>query len=230
MPKRFDAVLLDVGQTLLRVEPSVGHIYADTARAYGIDAAPEVIERAFREFWNTQRREFPDNLGMPSSEEAEREWWRGAVEWVFNSAGLMEAFGPRFEPYFDELFEVFARGEVWHVYDDVVPTLDAFDRAGIRLGVVSNWDKRLGVLLDSLELSRRFEFIVASAGVGRRKPHPRIFEEALRRLELPADRVAHIGDSYEEDILGAQGVGITAFHLTRPEIGLTQLASAILGE
>lgn len=228
MAPRFDGVLLDVGQTLIDVEPSVGHVYADVARRHGVDAAPDAIERAFREFWRTKRPTFPDNLGCPTSEEAERTWWREAVQWVFASLGHLETFGPRFDAYFEDLFERFAHPEVWRLYDDVIPALDALERAGIRLAVVSNWDQRLYILLDRLGLTPRFEFILASARVGHRKPDPRIFQEALRRLDLPPTRVAHIGDSHEEDILGAHNVGITPLHLVRPETTLTSLSSFII--
>lgn len=225
---RFEAVLFDVGQTLVRVEPSVGQVYADVARAHGVDAVPEAIEQTFRAFWREKRLTFPDNSGYSTSEEIERAWWREAVEWVFHSLGHLEAFGPGFEAYFEDLFERFAHPEIWRLYEDVVPALDALERQGLRLAVVSNWDQRLYVLLDRLGLTPRFEFVLASARVGWRKPDPRIFQEALRRLELPPERVAHIGDSHEEDIVGAQGVGITPLHLLRPETTLASLSSFII--
>ena len=41
------------------------------------------------------------------------------------------------------------------------------------------------------------------------KPSPAYFEEALRRLGLPADRAVMVGDDVVNDVLGAQGAGIT---------------------
>ncbi len=50
--------------------------------------------------------------------------------------------------------------------------------------------------------------LVVSEAVGVAKPDPRIFELALARAGVPADRAAMIGDSWENDVLGALGVGI----------------------
>ena len=45
------AVLFDVGQTLLRVQTSVGDVYAETAARYGVHADPLELDRNFRTAW-----------------------------------------------------------------------------------------------------------------------------------------------------------------------------------
>jgi putative hydrolase of the HAD superfamily len=78
---------------------------------------------------------------------------------------------------------------------------------GIRVGLLSNsWGntyprERLDPLLDP---------IVISSEVGLRKPHAAIYELALERLGLPADRVLFVDDA-EPNILGAHRVGMQAF-------------------
>ena len=49
---------------------------------------------------------------------------------------------------------------------DVVPALDALAAAGLRLGVVSNWDCGLRDVLDGLGIADRFAAVSASAVVG----------------------------------------------------------------
>jgi len=44
--------------------------------------------------------------------------------------------------------------------------------------------------------------------VGWRKPHTRIFEEALRKLEATAAETVYVGDSPLEDIKGAKTLGL----------------------
>lgn len=215
MTDRYAAVLFDVGQTLLRVEPSVGDVYAAEAARYGVRIDPADINRVFYDHWRRGRASFPDNLGRSASEAQERAWWHAAVEAVFRALGRYDDFGGRFEDYFSDLFERFAYPDVWHVYEDVRPTFDALDRLGLRIGAVSNWDHRLSVLLERLGLAARFEFVVISSQAGWRKPDPRIFREALRRLDLPADRVAYVGDSYEDDVVGARSVGMGAVLVDR---------------
>ena len=47
-----------------------------------------------------------------------------------------------------------------------------------------------------------------SSDVGAIKPSPVIFEEALRAIDVPAERVLYVGDNYKRDVAGARGVGI----------------------
>ena len=51
--------------------------------------------------------------------------------------------------------------------------------------------------------------IVTSEESGREKPHPYMFMLALQKLDLRADEVCMIGDSFKKDIFGATSLGIT---------------------
>lgn len=55
------------------------------------------------------------------------------------------------------------------------------------------------------------------------KPHVEHFEACLRDLQLPKDRVAHVGDSLHHDVVGANGTGIASIFVAggvhRDELG-----------
>lgn len=53
-----------------------------------------------------------------------------------------------------------------------------------------------------------FDGIVLSDDIGVNKPHREIFEHALRVAGVKADKALMIGDNYEVDIKGAQGIGM----------------------
>jgi FMN phosphatase YigB (HAD superfamily) len=53
-----------------------------------------------------------------------------------------------------------------------------------------------------------FSVIVTSGDEGYRKPHPCIFETALRHLNFQPNQVAVVGDSYEWDIVPAANLGL----------------------
>jgi FMN phosphatase YigB (HAD superfamily) len=55
-----------------------------------------------------------------------------------------------------------------------------------------------------------FRHIVTSCEVGWCKPHPEIFAEASRRLDLPAREILHVGDRWELDVEGARHAGFGA--------------------
>ena len=213
-PLTCTAVLFDAAGTLLHVTPSVGHVYADGAARHGVHVDPDAINAHFRDEFR-RRIAIPDHVSpFHTSEEEEAAWWYALVEAVFESAGARFADGA-FDAYFAELHKHFAWPGPWRIYDDVVPTLDALEARGIRKAVLSNWDSRLPLLLDRMGLASRFEFILTSAEVGWRKPDPRIFDAALARLGQPRKRVLHVGDSHEQDVLGAQRAGVTPIHLQR---------------
>lgn len=88
-----------------------------------------------------------------------------------------------------------------------------------RLAVVSNFDHppTARAVLARHGIDRHFSAIVVSAEVGRRKPHPAIFAEALRRLDVPAAEALFVGDTHAEDVVGALAAGMDVAWLAPPE-------------
>jgi len=64
-----------------------------------------------------------------------------------------------------------------------------------------------------LGFSLYFNSILVSDDVGWRKPHPKIFEEALKRLDKNVDQAVFVGDNPIEDIQGAKGIGMKAIFI-----------------
>lgn len=84
-------------------------------------------------------------------------------------------------------------------------------RHGIRTGVISNIrfsGEALRARLDRLLPDNHLEFVIASSEYIIRKPNTMLFELALRKAGLKADRVWFCGDSPNTDIAGAASVGI----------------------
>lgn len=81
-------------------------------------------------------------------------------------------------------------------------------------GIVSNGQRVFSEIeLKYLGLHGYFDEIVFSSDLGYKKPDPRIFRMALDGLNLdPADAL-FIGDSFENDILGAQKVGMSSLFI-----------------
>ena len=81
--------------------------------------------------------------------------------------------------------------------------------------VASNWDVSLHHVLERLELAQLVDGIVTSAEVGARKPSPAVFERALALVHARPAEALHVGDSIEEDVVGARAAGIDAILLAR---------------
>jgi len=82
--------------------------------------------------------------------------------------------------------------------------------ADYKLGLVTNFTYApvIYVGLRKLDINQFFNAILISDEVGWRKPHPKIFNEALKRLGVSAHETVYVGDSPLEDIKGAKATGM----------------------
>ncbi len=104
-------------------------------------------------------------------------------------------------------------------FEDVVPCLNKLRDLKLRLGVVSNIDSKeeLREGVADLGVEDYFHSLVASGEVGYVKPQPEIFQIASKELELTPANLAHIGDLYATDVLGAKSAGMTGILLDREQ-------------
>jgi REG-2-like HAD superfamily hydrolase len=193
-------VLLDVGDTMAKANPSWRDVYATVFADFGIEATADEFEDAFRRSWTEWAYEGP----FEASEEASFQRLVELDRRVFGRLGYPDL--P--ESFFRAVDAAFQQRTAFHVFPDVLPALDAMQTAGLRLGVVSNWGWAAPELLQTLELARHFEVMSISARVGYQKPHPAIFEHALELLEVGPEEAIHVGDDAEADVAGARRAGI----------------------
>lgn len=70
-------------------------------------------------------------------------------------------------------------------------------------------------LVRQFGLHTSIDRVVASVNVGWRKPHPIIFEAALREVGAAAEEVVFVGDSWDADIEGPRQAGMAAVYVGR---------------
>ena len=198
---KIQAITFDVGGTLIRPWPSVGHVYAEVAARHGVKGLfPEVLNKSFATAWRAKK-----------NFQHTRKDWADLVDRTF--AGLCEVQPSR--TFFPAIYERFAGTDAWRIYDDVLPALDALASLGVQLAVISNWDERLRPLFQQFQLERHFETIVVSCEVGFAKPSPVIFEQASRRIGVAPAQILHVGDSLAEDVAGARAADFQAVLIDR---------------
>jgi putative hydrolase of the HAD superfamily len=100
-------------------------------------------------------------------------------------------------------------------YPDAVPALAGLRRRGLRLVAVSNWDCSLGRVLERTGLAGLLDGAISSAEAGAPKPDPAIFAAALELVGCEPAEALHVGDTREEDVVGARAAGIRALLLDR---------------
>ena len=144
-----------------------------------------------------QRANVMDRLTHPTASVTHHAWeyrdldpalHREAYLHVLQTSGLADEHA-------EELYRLVTDPAEWSVYPDTAFVLTSLRLNGIRTAVVSNiaWDIR--PVLTAAEVD---EFVL-SFEVGAAKPDPRIFTEALARLDVPAEQALMIGDSEEND-------------------------------
>jgi putative hydrolase of the HAD superfamily len=215
--RRPSAILLDVGDTLVRPDPSWRDVYARVFEARGIQATAAQFEAAFRAAWKDWAHEGP----FEATEEGSFQRLMALDRIVFARLGYPDL--P--EAFFRDVDLAFRQRSAFFVFPDVIPALDAMQAAGLRLAVVSNWGWAAPELLQTLELARHFEVLSISARVGYQKPHPAIFEHALDLLGVPASQALHVGDDPTADVVGAERVGIPAVLIDRHGRGDTPIGA-----
>src|SRR5450631_145869 len=77
-----------------------------------------------------------------------------------------------------------------------------------RLAVISNADGKIAEVLERTGIADCFETITDSGIVGKEKPHPAIFEAALKNMSVAPQESLYIGDVYSVDYLGATRFGM----------------------
>ena len=193
-------MLIGVGDTMAKPNPTWFEIYSRTFEAYGIETDATSVGQAFRAAWAEWAHEGP----FEATEEASFRRLTELDQLVFDRIGypnLPEAF-------FRDVDLAFRERSAFFVFPDVIPALDAMQAVGLRLAVVSNWGWHAPELLQTLELARHFEVMSISARVGYQKPHAAIFEHALELLDVGPEQAIHIGDDPDADVMGARRVGI----------------------
>ncbi len=208
---RLAAVTLDAAGTLIEVAERVGRTYARTVARHGIHLVPEQVERTFAAaLAAAPPLAFP---GVAAVERAEREraWWEAVVRQAFADAGELPSFGACFA----ELFAYYARPAAWRVFPEVPGTLRQLRARGLHLAVVSNFDARLGPLLDGLGLGPLLDHVLHSSAAGAAKPDAAIFRAAVAALGAPAPDVLHAGDGLVADVTGAREAGLRAVLVDR---------------
>jgi putative hydrolase of the HAD superfamily len=203
------AVFLDIGDTVMKPNPSWEHVYAMAFQEYGVEIGIPELERALRRAYRHGGWGFDD--GFEPTEETS---FRRTVE--IDQAAISElGIGPMPETFYRRLAELFMVTSHWHVFPDAYAALEALKERRLTVGAVSNWVWNLPELLHALDLVGHFDFIAASARVGYEKPHPRIFAWALERAGVPPDQVIHVGDHLDADVEGARRAGIAPVLIDR---------------
>jgi putative hydrolase of the HAD superfamily len=201
----LEAVLFDWGSTLMDFvwdEELVEEGHRAGLQALGRED-PEELARLSAHF----RERYLPLLHAPGTlEEVE---YPGLVQELLAHVGI-EASEDDLNRYLE------AEHKVWdpamQVGSTSVALLEALRNRGLKTGLVSNatdpgWLLRID--LERQGLAPYLDAVVFSSELGKRKPHPAIYEAALSELGVAAERTLFVGDRLVEDVQGPRKLGMT---------------------
>ncbi|MBI2955410.1 MAG: HAD family hydrolase [Chloroflexi bacterium] len=209
-----DTILFDLGHTLVdfrAVKEDLVEVYGEVRDRLvdaGLAAALPSVEEMAGHLPKKVGDIINDSYKMPAAlEELEMS---GVVAQAFASIGL-ELPQELVEEMVLLEHKTLSRSIV--LSDDAAPVLAQLKQWGFRIGLVSNATNLPELLrrdLDRLGILDYFDATAFSSEVGLRKPHPAIYDSALKGIGAEPERTVFVGDRIREDIRGPQALGMRA--------------------
>jgi len=206
------AVLFDMGNTLIKFDVgSPEEVFHKVLASMGIIRSVDEIKRAF-----LNAEEEAKNLNLLSLfGKIQREaYWHKWDSLVLKHLSIAEG---------KELAKVVQ--SIWsdHVdctpYPEVKMVLSKLKQKRLALGLISNaYEEEINLTLRKANLEKEiFDIIVGVDTIKKAKPHPDVFQYALRKLKVRPAETLFTGDKMEVDYEGAEKVGIKALLIQRTE-------------
>ena len=186
-------IFFDVGNTLLF--PNRARMLAPIS----VDRHPTL--EAWQALERRTKHEFDQGL---MEGRVDRGFW-----WTFHTY-LLQQLNSEDETVRDTLVENTQNSANW---DQILPgTRDALERLRqqFAIAVISNADGKIDAVLQRCGIVDCFASITDSGKVGHEKPHPAIFEAALREMKADPAQSLYVGDVYSVDYVGATNAGMQA--------------------
>lgn len=212
-PAGLKGVSLDAAGTLLFPREPVAATYAAFARRHG-----STVDEGFvaREFPLAMAELRPLRVGDPH--------WRAYFAAVIERCTKCAA-----PELVNELYEHFAKGDAWLLAEGARDCIAALHDAGLKVGVLSNWDVRLRRILDDLGVTPLVDAVLVSAEIGVDKPDRRAFVAVCTGFGIQARELLHLGDDPEVDVEGARAAGCHGWLFGTDVRDFAELATLLLG-
>ncbi|KAI8071160.1 HAD-like domain-containing protein [Gilbertella persicaria] len=201
---RIRLITFDAYNTLFKPKGSLSAQYVEEASKFGIRVTREQINQHFGQAYKQQLAKAPFyglNKGMTA-----HGWWKQLVYSTFINAGIQsKVLDPTFDQLYHALYTRFTTAEAYSVFPDVIDTLEQLKSHGFQMGVISNSDERVVEVVQNLNLTKYFDFVLASALVGHEKPSKMIYDKALKMAgDIQPKHALHVGDDIEKDYFGKE--------------------------
>ncbi len=199
------AVFFDVDFTLIYPGPVfAGEGYGTFCARYGIAVDPALFEHAVTSA--------APLLDSPEGSAYDAEIFVAYTRHIIEQMG---GRGPALDSCAREIYAEWAVNHHFALYEEVPGVLRELAEAGLRVGLISNSHRCLTSFQEHFDLDHLVSGAVSSAHHGSMKPHPSIFQAAMRLMDVSPAESVMVGDSVQQDIEGALRSGMRAVLLHR---------------
>jgi putative hydrolase of the HAD superfamily len=192
---RFRAVFFDVGETLVHVDPSFADLFVTLLAGAGHERSGEEVREASAHVYAGFSEAARAGSMWTTSPERSRAFWTSVYQRMLGELRIPDDDGLA-----ATLHREFTRMEHYVLFDDVRPTIAALRKAGLTLGIVSNFEAWLEDWFGVHDLVETFPVRVISGIEGIEKPDERIFRLALERASVSPQESVYVGDNPEFDV------------------------------
>jgi HAD superfamily hydrolase (TIGR01549 family) len=198
-----EAVLFDVDFTIAKPGPLLGpEGYRDAGRRFGLELDPDRYAEA-------RAAALLDLAHHPELDHDEEVWVRFTEDIVRGMGGE----GANCRQVAEAITAGWLHSENFELYEDALPVLTRLRKHGLKIGLVSNTSRDLDAFVRHHALD--VDAWISSGVHGKVKPSPTIFKAVLELLDVEASAAVMVGDSPDDDVAGAEAVGIRAFLIDR---------------
>jgi len=199
----YTAVFFDAGETLVHPHPTFPDLFARVLRREGHPVDADTVRERIHVVFDRFKQAADTNELWTTSPERSRRFWHEVYGIFLGDLGIAPDEG-----LIDRVYAEFTDLANYALFEDVPPVLEKLRGAGLKLGVVSNFEEWLEQLLEELGVIGYFEVRVISGLEGLEKPDPRIFRLAMERAGVRPEGSVYVGDNPEFDVGPAAAVGM----------------------
>jgi HAD superfamily hydrolase (TIGR01549 family) len=199
----LQAVLFDVDFTIAKPGPLLGpEGYRDAGRRFGLELVPDRYAQA-------RAAALLDLHHHPQLDHDEEVWIRFTEDIVRGMGGE----GAQCRAVAEAITDGWLHSENFELYEDVLPVFALLRENRIKIALVSNTSRDLDAFVRHHALD--VDAWISSGVHGKVKPSPTIFRAALELLEVEPEAAVMVGDSPDDDVAGAEAIGMRALLLDR---------------
>ena len=209
------AIFFDWFNTLAHYHPPREELESQALKELGFDVSPKSISYGL---YLADKHMYEENARLPirqRSQEEQHRLYTGFHRIILKETGI--------DATDDQVLNLMLRmlqlnnSLKFILFDDVSAALKVLKARGLKLGLLTNLQSEVNSMCRELGIADYLDFTVTSVEVGADKPQPPIFLKALQLAHVNAAEAVHVGDQYQNDVIGARRVGISPILLDRAD-------------